>query len=389
MANISVQLTEFSDLITRYTADFVGRGWLVRQVNELLNDPDCRFVVLTGGAGAGKSAFMAHLAATNTQWPPYFIRRDSRKLLSAGDAKTFLITVGGQFATLYPDLFKPNRLEIVVRQRIGDLEADGEAIAVRITDLQASPFYRVAIRAEQEIRHAAGKATGVEIGRLVAEPRQMSMQDLQYLGLLDPADFLNQTNPKARIVVLVDALDELRYSPAEEGVLRALCKMPDMPHNLRFMVTSRREKFLDKLIDRNDARELPLAVRSEENRQDLKDYAEANLSDGRLDPALAQNNRTRVGFIRDLLNKADGNFLYLRSVLRAIKDGLAVPAKMYQVHYLLGEERLLGDLDGLYDYFLASIVDWVKEKLTIILEIVTHDPNQKGFQVLPRRWVVE
>lgn len=35
MTNIHVKLTEFSDLITRYTADFVGREWLVEQVNSI------------------------------------------------------------------------------------------------------------------------------------------------------------------------------------------------------------------------------------------------------------------------------------------------------------------------------------------------------------------
>ena len=361
MPDMQITLTEFSELVASYTADFVGREWLVGQVNALLDDPDCRIVVLTGGAGMGKSAFAAHLAATHPHWPRYFIRRDSRELLSPGDAKTFLLTVGGQLATLYPDLFKPDRLEIVVRQRIGELKAGGEAVAVRIKELQASPFYRVAIRAEQEVQRVAGKATGVEIGRLVAEPRQMSVQDLQCLGLLDPAQLLYQTNPEARIVVVVDALDELRYSPAEEDLLRALCEMPDMPSNLRFVVTSRREKFLDRLLGRSDARELLLAARGKENRQDLRNYAEANLPNGRLEPALARENRTRASLIENLLGKADGNFLYLRSVLRAIEQGLAVPAKMYQVHYLVGEDRLPDDLDALYDYFLASIVEWVKK----------------------------
>jgi hypothetical protein len=51
MEGSQVKLTEFSDLIIRYTADFVGRGWLVKQVQALLDEPDCRFVVLTSGPG--------------------------------------------------------------------------------------------------------------------------------------------------------------------------------------------------------------------------------------------------------------------------------------------------------------------------------------------------
>jgi len=35
------------------------------------------------------------------------------------------------------------------------------------------------------------------------------------------------------------------------------------------------------------------------------------------------------------------------------------------------------------------LIDWVKENLDITLEIVSRDPGVKGFQLLPRRWVVE
>jgi hypothetical protein len=32
MPNVQIKLTEFSDLITHYIADFVGREWLAEQV---------------------------------------------------------------------------------------------------------------------------------------------------------------------------------------------------------------------------------------------------------------------------------------------------------------------------------------------------------------------
>jgi putative transposase len=43
--------------------------------------------------------------------------------------------------------------------------------------------------------------------------------------------------------------------------------------------------------------------------------------------------------------------------------------------------------DGIYEK--AGLVDWVRETLDITLEIVNRPPDQVGFQVLPRRWVVE
>ena len=39
--------------------------------------------------------------------------------------------------------------------------------------------------------------------------------------------------------------------------------------------------------------------------------------------------------------------------------------------------------------YAGAPIDWVKEHLDAILEIVKRDPEQSGFQLLPRRWVVE
>ena len=40
-------------------------------------------------------------------------------------------------------------------------------------------------------------------------------------------------------------------------------------------------------------------------------------------------------------------------------------------------------------YKKNGLVDWVHETLNIVLDIVAREPDQVGFQVLPRRWVVE
>jgi putative transposase len=42
--------------------------------------------------------------------------------------------------------------------------------------------------------------------------------------------------------------------------------------------------------------------------------------------------------------------------------------------------------DGAY---AGSLIEWVCEHLAAVLEIVAREPGQVGFQVLPRRWVVE
>jgi putative transposase len=39
--------------------------------------------------------------------------------------------------------------------------------------------------------------------------------------------------------------------------------------------------------------------------------------------------------------------------------------------------------------YRGKLIDWAKESLEITLEIVSREPGQKGFKLLPRRWVIE
>lgn len=43
--------------------------------------------------------------------------------------------------------------------------------------------------------------------------------------------------------------------------------------------------------------------------------------------------------------------------------------------------------DGMYKK--GGLIDWVRENLHLVLDIVEREPGQVGFKVLPRRWVVE
>ena len=100
------------DLFFRATVDsyvgtprFVRRDWLAAEVMEHLEDPDCRFVLLTGEPGVGKSTFAAQLAHDHSTWPVYFMRRDQRTHLQDASAHSFLHSIGYQLAVHYPELF--------------------------------------------------------------------------------------------------------------------------------------------------------------------------------------------------------------------------------------------------------------------------------------------
>jgi putative transposase len=65
------------------------------------------------------------------------------------------------------------------------------------------------------------------------------------------------------------------------------------------------------------------------------------------------------------------------------RDGAKLVLK--QAKQLFSRLRLIW-ADGGYT---GKLIDWVKDTCDWVLEIVRRDPEAKGFQILPRRWVVE
>ncbi len=51
----------YDELIRSYIQNprFIERPWLAERIEKALDDPDCRFLLLTAAPGAGKTAFMA------------------------------------------------------------------------------------------------------------------------------------------------------------------------------------------------------------------------------------------------------------------------------------------------------------------------------------------
>jgi putative transposase len=81
-----------------------------------------------------------------------------------------------------------------------------------------------------------------------------------------------------------------------------------------------------------------------------------------------------------------GNLLKVIVHAAGIQDYEAARELLQQVSQMVTTlEKLWAD--GIYDK--CGLVQWVRETLDMILEIVERDPDQKGFKVLPRRWVVE
>ncbi|MCO1575681.1 ATP-binding protein [Crossiella sp. SN42] len=334
----------FAEVVEQHTgAGFVDRGWLRAEVEAAL---DRGHVLVTGEPGAGKTSLLAALAEGHPDWLRYFARRDSRTTLAGTDVQSFLLAVGHQLARQRPEVFQPERLGVVVRQRVENVAAGGRVVGIRIEDLTASPFHRTAVlEVEQRLGGVAGSVSGVEIGRANLEPRLLEPDNLAHLALLDPAEALHRLDPAARIVILVDALDEL----AGSSLLDWLAGGPELPSNVRLVLSSRPHAELGPLRLARALTEVPIDPGSGRVTADLLAYAGKVLSVEPVASAVAARGELLDQFHRNVVTRAAGNFLYLATYARALAE--ADPALTGR---LLGFDGIPPGLDGLYGFFVET-----------------------------------
>ena len=360
------------------------RSWLGAKIETALAEQDCRFLLLTAEPGAGKTVLMAWL----TDWlsrecsskhhcfiPRYFIRRDSQTPLSSGDAHSFLFALGHQLAALHPTLFRPENLEVFVKQRVGEITGSGQVVGIRVEDLRISPFYKTALRVEQDAKIVVGDLEGLSIGHMVAEKRFLEPENLQYLALLDPANLLLKEDPNARIVILIDALDELRYNYKQNNILNWLAQCPELPSNVRFVLTSRPEEKLELLKRRQEKwlREEMINLQSEQVQTDLHCYAEKFISQEPVKVVLTKQQIAAEEFTVKIVTKADGNFQYMAAFFRAIEQAQA-EGKQEQLNRLLKLAELPAGLQELYAFFLTLIWDSVQEDKVEVVDTYDEQP---------------
>jgi hypothetical protein len=281
LASDTAQILE-AKLIERQAKDFLGRAWLVDEIKVLLDQVETRYVILTGPPGVGKTALWSHLARSHPSWLRFFIRADGNQALRSPDAKTFYLSIGCQLAVRYPEAFEPAQIQIVVQQRIGHVAEGGRACGVYIEKFESSPFRKVAIEVRQQLESLAGDAHGVYIERFVADLRSFSVEDLAYMALLDPLEVLITSRPDERVIILVDALDESRFSGRDNpdhfattrDIIWALERLPVLPPNVRIVANSRPEVFVERLLGRSvtQVRHLELSTQDLRNKPDLRAY---------------------------------------------------------------------------------------------------------------------
>ena len=335
---------------------FVERPDLTRQVTTKLKEASCRFLLITGEPGTGKTAFMAWLADRNPKWARYFVRRDQISPLGPAGARSFLMTAGFQLAARYPSAFSQDEVEISIRQRL-TRGGKGSLVGAEIGRLVSSPFRRVTLDIMQEVEQSEGTVRGLKVHEWITEPRLIPYDDLQHMALYDPADALTRTHPNELAVILIDALDEQIGQAHEGSILQWLENAPELPSNVRIVLASRpADTALATFRARQEPwlTELTISPDAESVRRDVRQMAKKFAEQAYIVEALDDHDLEPSAFVEAIVSKAMGNFQYLNAVLREIDRSLAAGDTAH-VGRLLRAEEIPETLEELYAYFLRLI----------------------------------
>lgn len=133
------------------------------------------------------------------------------------------------------------------------------------------------------------------------------------------------TNEK--LIIVVDALDEVKQEPGGENILYLPKTLPD---NVYFFLTRRRyESNKERLYTeglKKESLNLTDPKYNQENQRDIQEYIRFCLNDDPehkdgLQTWIESKNITSDAFVNQLVTKSENNFMYLRYVLPAIAEG--------------------------------------------------------------------
>ena len=256
----------------------IKRAWLEERLLNALKKTERDFVLISGEPGTGKSSFTLELAAGHPNWPRYLIRKDQVTPFGEPSPRAVLLQVGFQLAARYPNIFQNDQLRVVIKQRIEETGSNSEIVGAEVDRLMASPFYKAVYDLEQQIGASHGKITALKVGEWVADPNLIPLADLQNMALFDPALALAQEKKAEPIIVLIDALDELRYRNDRGELLSWLANLPELPANLKFVLTSRPDDvLLGEFRRRQGGRLVEIRLREDDPdlQADVREYATA------------------------------------------------------------------------------------------------------------------
>lgn len=249
-APLAHKLITFSTLIEEKTKDFVGRHFVVKQLDEFMKRSPSGYFIIKGEAGIGKSALMAHLVKEQKYVHHFVVGTQG-----INRADQFLANVCAQLIAKY------------------------------------------------------------KLDRPAWLPPEAS-RDSAFFGSL-----LEEVSPglaeKEKAIILVDALDEVdwRAHPWEN----VLYLPPSLPDGIVMVVTSRHKGDMPLQVEQSQV--FYLDPDSPGNQEDVLAYISQFARREAIQQRLQAWDTTVDELAQTMLDKSEGNFMYLHYVLPAIERG--------------------------------------------------------------------
>jgi hypothetical protein len=314
--------------IAERAGDFVGRAWLLNAVADWADRGPERFLIVTAEPGFGKTAFAAWVAGAG---PAPSDPADAARL-----ARLRGFWSAAHFC--------------VARVKEGTVRAEEFALELarqlqaRLPDYDAAIFRQpgVTVNASLQALSVVNSSVAlVKIGQLVI-PLE-GAQQVYHRAVRQPLAALEKERSGLKVFILVDALDEaLAADPPT--IVDLLAGSDDFPAGVRFLLTCRRNE-ARALGAFPGARVLDMSgAGPTKNDGDIRAYVEAH-------PVwrqwLAAQAAAPAATLNDLVERAEGNFLYVSFLLEEVR------ISGRSLDQLQGLPR---GLDGLYRAYLRRLV---------------------------------
>jgi len=364
---------------------FVGRQWLIKEIEKFIADEHCRHFIIVGEPGSGKSALVAYLAQ---QWNcvRHFIRVDSIGSVTGTDPRHFLISIGAQLYQKYGREIFDSQNSCNTSVNVGLARDRSEVVGRFIEELYTLPFLPLEerdVHVRVAVASGQSRVVGEHISRMINAAALLDEKTLLQVAVLDPVQNLHRLHPMEKIVMLIDALDEAHYHSGTSivSVIPYATDVDALP-NLRIVMTSRPDDLLLR-FRAEDQLHLDAPMYSSHNQADVRAYIDQRLTEAPLSEYLSVWKRSEIDDFKDQIEmNSEGNFLYLVylfnelvSTERGKLRQVTLPRGLDEIYRIFAVEKIRQNMRAAIQF---SLVGDVPEAVTAKLSSL---PTVSGVQI--------
>jgi len=296
---------DFSKYISERTEHFAGRQWVFQAIEDWLATKDSeRYFWLTAEPGAGKTAISARL----WQLARKVVTQPGLSRIPSGSLRAVHFCSARDGMWIDPRMFAQS-----VALQLSSIPAFAKAL-VQVGDRTVN------INIQYEVQKAAAGATvsglvikSLDLSGLKEEPAFNRV-------LTEPLQRIYTEGFSESIEIIVDALDESLSYTGQVTIADLLSRLESLSPQVRFIITSRPNPKLDGPFSKARPFYLSGSDKQSSNQGDIDAFLQSRFQqEPKLLAKIAGWTKENLeALLRDIGNKADGNFQYVTFLLKDI-----------------------------------------------------------------------